>query len=178
VIRGTLAYIADGFAGLSIIDVSNPSAPTSVGSVDTLGTAWGVDVSGDFAVVADGIAVRIIDAAIPATPTLAGSVLVPAGTALDVEVRNRLAYVGTFAQGLWSVDFTNPSSPRIIDREAVGLNLKDVAVGDRYAVGAELSFTNFLPIFDLNDPLVQFSIPHLRASPGAPVWRSLTNIFI
>ncbi len=52
-VSGTLAYVADGDAGLQIIDVSNPASPVRLGGYDTSGTAYGVAVSGTVAYVAD-----------------------------------------------------------------------------------------------------------------------------
>jgi hypothetical protein len=45
-VSGSYAYVADGDAGLRVIDVSNPSSPREVGAYDTPGDAWGVAVSG------------------------------------------------------------------------------------------------------------------------------------
>ena len=54
VVSGNYAYVADGHSGLRIIDVSNFSGLTEVGSCYTLG-AVGVAVSGNYAYVADGV---------------------------------------------------------------------------------------------------------------------------
>ena len=48
-----LAYLADGFSGLRIIDVSNPAAPLEVGHIDTPGRAEDVAVVGGAYVAAD-----------------------------------------------------------------------------------------------------------------------------
>jgi hypothetical protein len=151
VVRGSLAYVAAGFSGLRIIDISNPSAPSDAGSVDTQDTAWGVDVSGDFVVVADGTSVSIIDATTVSAPTVVGRATLPFGTAVDVEVRGRYAYVAVFGQGLAVVDFSTPNRPRTIANQ-FGFNFKDIALSDRHIVGAEALFQNFVPILDLNDP--------------------------
>jgi len=45
-VAGNYAYVADGFAGLQVIDVSNPANPLRVGGFDTSGSARGVAVSG------------------------------------------------------------------------------------------------------------------------------------
>jgi hypothetical protein len=43
-VSGTYAYVADGNAGLRVIDVTNPQTPTIVGNADTPGAAFGVAV--------------------------------------------------------------------------------------------------------------------------------------
>ena len=45
--------MADGSSGLQVIDITDPTNPTLVGTYDTPGTAYGVTVSGDRAFVAD-----------------------------------------------------------------------------------------------------------------------------
>jgi hypothetical protein len=47
-----LAFLAD-WGGLTVVDVSNPSAPVQVGHLDTPGRAFGVFVSRGLAFVAD-----------------------------------------------------------------------------------------------------------------------------
>src|SRR5207247_5615033 len=48
------AYVADGAAGLQVIDITNPANPQRVGGYDTTGFAQGVAVFGNYAYVADG----------------------------------------------------------------------------------------------------------------------------
>lgn len=53
-IVGQYAYVATGYAGLRVVDVSTPSAPVEVDFYATLGTPRGVAVEGDHLYVADG----------------------------------------------------------------------------------------------------------------------------
>jgi hypothetical protein len=50
---GRYAYIADGQAGLRVIDLSDPSQPQEVYVYDTIGNAVGVSVEGDWVYLAD-----------------------------------------------------------------------------------------------------------------------------
>ncbi|MEO0291529.1 MAG: T9SS type A sorting domain-containing protein, partial [candidate division WOR-3 bacterium] len=52
-VSGNYAYVADGWAGLRIIDVSNPSLPSEAGYYLLPGDAYGVYVSGNYAYVTD-----------------------------------------------------------------------------------------------------------------------------
>ena len=45
-VAGNYAYVADGTAGLQVIDVSNPANSSRVGGYDTSGYADGVAVVG------------------------------------------------------------------------------------------------------------------------------------
>ncbi len=61
-VSGGVAYVADGFSGLQVIDVSDPGSPVILGSVDTPRFARGVAVSGAVAYVADaGSGLQVID---------------------------------------------------------------------------------------------------------------------
>src|SRR5437867_13448769 len=53
---GDLAYVADGRAGLEVIDISEPSSPQKVGGYYANGGAWSVALSGNYAYVLDGFA--------------------------------------------------------------------------------------------------------------------------
>jgi len=53
-VAGTHAYVADGYFGLQVVDISNPASPTLIGSTDTPSFARGVAVAGTHAYVADG----------------------------------------------------------------------------------------------------------------------------
>ena len=50
------AYVADDASGLQVIDISTPTAPVIVGSVDTPGMRMGVSVANGYAYVADATA--------------------------------------------------------------------------------------------------------------------------
>jgi hypothetical protein len=59
---GNYAYVADGYSGLQIIDISNPTTPTLKGNYDTSDFARGVQVVGNYAYVADDYSgLQIID---------------------------------------------------------------------------------------------------------------------
>jgi hypothetical protein len=69
-----------GTMGLRIINISNPSSPTEVGSCDTPEEAWDVAVSGSYAYVADGLSgLRIINISNPSNPTEVGFYDTPGG---------------------------------------------------------------------------------------------------
>jgi hypothetical protein len=53
-LSGNHAYVSDGFAGIYVIDVTDPTSPQVVGSVDTADFAWGAVVSGELTYVSDG----------------------------------------------------------------------------------------------------------------------------
>ena len=109
---GNNAYVACGSAGLKVIDISNPAAPSIVGGCVTPGYAFGVSVSGNYAYVAAGVAgLQVVNISNRSLPTVAGSVDTP-GAAKDVAVAGNYAYVAD-GNSLQVIDISNPSSPVI-----------------------------------------------------------------
>ncbi len=115
---GTIAYVADGYSGLQIIDVSNSESPVIIGSVNTPGDAKSVTLSNDgtIAYVADDESgLQIIDISNPASPVIIGSVNTW-GDAKSVTLSNdgTIAYVADDESGLQIIDVSNSESPVII----------------------------------------------------------------
>src|SRR3989344_5765607 len=143
-VSGRYAYLAAQTADrLTIVDVSNPASPTTVGSVTDaqLDTANAVYVTGNYAyVAASGNADRltIVDVSNPSSPAIVGSVTSPQlESAYPVCVSCRYAYVAAGgADRLTIVDVSNPSSPVIVG-SVTDSTLLDVArsvyVSGRYA---------------------------------------------
>jgi len=99
-ISGSHAYVADGVAGLQVIDITDPASPQLVGGVDTPYDAAGVAISGSHAYVADVEAgLQVIDITDPASPQLVGGVDTP-GRAYGVAISGSHAYVADGSAGL------------------------------------------------------------------------------
>ncbi|MDD2247898.1 MAG: chitobiase/beta-hexosaminidase C-terminal domain-containing protein [Proteiniphilum sp.] len=105
------AYIAALTSGLKIVDISNPSNPFVVGSLDTPGYAQGVDVVGNRAYVCDeAYGLHIIDVSNPSSPSFVGNYDSP-GFANGVTVNNGIAYLADWSGGIRIVNVNNSSSP-------------------------------------------------------------------
>jgi Ca2+-binding RTX toxin-like protein len=110
---GNYAYVTDGYSGLQIIDISNPTAPILKGSYNTHG-ASGVQVVGNYAYVANFSfgGLDIIDISNPTVPIFRGSYNTHG--AYGVQIVDNYAYVADGYGGLKIIDvsnFTNPQSP-------------------------------------------------------------------
>jgi hypothetical protein len=118
---GSLAYVADVY-GLRVIDISNPLAPTIVGSMGLNGYVRDVAVSGDHAFVLNAASeiqcdLTARDVSDPSEPVLVSTTQI--GVGLEIEVRGDVAYVASAgcSQDIIPVgylrvfDVSDPSAP-------------------------------------------------------------------
>ena len=112
---GHLAYIADWTTGgLQIWNVSNPTAPTFVGSYNVNTKSRGLQVVGNLVYLADQeFGIKIIDVTTPAAPVLVGSYDTP-GKAYRVKVVGEIAYVSDGLSGVQILDVSNPASISLV----------------------------------------------------------------
>lgn len=111
VLRGNLAFVSLGEAGLAIYDVSGGGTPLRLGGWDTPGTLEGIDVVGSVAYLADDVAgLHVVDVSNPAAPVRLGG-FDTEGTAEGVRVVGDLAYVADGESGLLVLDVSNPAAP-------------------------------------------------------------------
>ncbi len=110
---GQYLYMADGYSGFQVVDVSDVSNPLIVATVNTPGYSYEVQVAGDYAFVADhNGGLRVVDVSDPASPSLVGSAST-ANVALGVAISGNLAIVAE-GQYLEFFDISNPVSPQLI----------------------------------------------------------------
>ena len=113
-VAGNFAYVALYEAGLAIFDVSNPTNGVLAGTCETIGTAQGLDVSGNYVYLAGGDAgnadLQVIDISNPANCLRVGAVGIN-GRANTVTVVGNYAYLAADAVGLEVVDVSNPANP-------------------------------------------------------------------
>lgn len=172
---GDYAYVADGSAGLQIIDIAARSdsgifTPQIVGTLDTGGTALDVVVSGDYAYVADGAGgLRIINVADPAGPYETGAFDTP-GTAYAVALSGSYAYVADGDQGLRIVDVTDPGAPSLAGFIALPGEARDVVVsGDDAYVAAGSGGLQIVDVTVAASAVITGSYTGITAATGVSV---------
>jgi hypothetical protein len=134
-----------------VIDISDPTNPTLLGTYDTPGNAMGVMVSGDYAFVADFITgLQVIDISDPTNPTLLGTYNTP-DYAKRVTVSGDYAFVADGESGLQVIDISDPTSPTLLGNYDTPDNAMDVTVSGDYAFVAD-SYTGGLLAIDISDP--------------------------
>lgn len=114
-IRGKLAFIANGAGGLAIVDVSHPSALKLLGQLDTSSYAFDIVLTADgrTAFVADNTnGVVVIDVSQPSKPrqlAVIPSSAASAGVALSGN--GQTLYIADQADGIQIVDVRQPQAP-------------------------------------------------------------------
>jgi hypothetical protein len=130
-IVGSLAYVASD-TGLSVLDLTTPTAPVLVGSFTTPNGALGVAVAGDRAYLAVGVdGIDVLDVSSPASPMLLGAFDTPGG-ALKVAMANDAAIVAD-SEAVVVVDVADPASPTLVGSYAATGTVWDVEYADGYA---------------------------------------------
>lgn len=121
-VDGSYAYLANGNAGLAIVDVSNPDAPVEISAIDSRGYfAEHVAVAGGFAYLTvkntdRGDEIQIFDVADPYRPRRVSAysaidhVRARGQAYRDIAISNRIAHVPT-EWGLELIDISDPSRP-------------------------------------------------------------------
>jgi len=107
---GSLAYVSVGSSGFQIVDISNSTDPKIIGSVDTPGTAYAVEVANGYAYIADSTSVQIVNVINPINPFIVTSIVMPS---TNVAVAGSQLYVigGSL---LKIINISNPSVPQIL----------------------------------------------------------------
>lgn len=136
-VQGDYAYVASGFTGFSIVDISDMENPVETAYFDTPAFARGVAVSGQYAYVAASESGMIVfDCSDPENPFIIGVCDTP-GIANNVELVGDSAYVSDLQGGLRIIDISDPEDPVETAFCATADSTCDVAVAGRYAFMAD-----------------------------------------
>lgn len=137
-VSGIYAYVADAASGLRVVNISDPTNPTIVGTYNSPGAAYGVIVIGSTAYVADGgSGLAIVDITNPASPSLIGAYTTGFYNAYKVAISGSYAYVADGDNGLKIIDISNPASPSLVGTYNTPGRAYDVVVSGSYAYVAD-----------------------------------------
>jgi len=165
-VSGNYAYVADGSAGLKIIDVSVPATPTIVGSA-SMDHVMDVFVSGDYAYVADGSdGLKVVNISNPATPVIVGSVVTEGAEGLFVS--GNYAYVAD----LWTlkvINISNPATPTVVGSLSMDW-VVDVFVSGDYAYVADNDVG--LKVVNISNPATPVIVGSVVTDSARDVWIS------
>lgn len=148
-----VAYIANGNAGLEIVDVSDPTYPKFLNNYNTLDFACEVVVLNNVAYIAEKSVLEIVDVSNLANPQRLSSYSrnlqdIPNVDMVSMAVVENLVYITHFFLGLQIIDVSNPRKPNL-----VGTYQKPIVLGLSVFDGkAYLGVGRFLDIIDVSDP--------------------------
>ncbi len=156
---GNLAYVADEYVGLHIVDITNSMNPAIIGSLKTVGTAVRVAVNGQYTYLVENLgnngALRIIDTLVSGNPILLNSVNISANIR-DVEISGDLLFVaiGNYF-GPWKLvifDISNPVAITELVRHTLAGRPLDIEIESGYAYIVESEIG--LRTVDISNPSV------------------------
>jgi hypothetical protein len=148
-ISGNLAYIGEG-SELTVLDVSNPAAPTRIGGLTTRERVQDIELAGSRLYLTDDHdGLLIVDVADPSHPSLLGSIDTP-GEAYDVQVIGDRAYVADGGDGLRIIDVSDPAHPVTLGYYD-SLAAYDLAVVNNIAYIATGTYATLTQV-DVSDP--------------------------
>jgi len=139
-IVGELAYVSETVNGLAIYDISAPTRPVRIGTVDTPGLCLGNIVVGDLAYVADGYTPGfcVVDVSDPTAPEILGTAGEGNTYLYDLAmVAPDTVWVADSYYGIRIIDVTDPAAPEIINEFAPGGSVWSIEVFDGHAFYAD-----------------------------------------
>ncbi len=176
---GNRAYVADGDAGLHILDISNPAAPALLGTYP--GQARKVAVAGNYAYVVQrgtwsgeqwvGGGLRILDVSDPTTPQEVGFFANAHPPMESVTVAGNYAYVtelgSTSAEpeaggGLRILDVSDPTAPRQVAFYEALKRAREVVVRENFAYVVDEE--QGLCMLDVSNPSIPFELGFIQTS--------------
>ncbi len=172
-LKGNLAYVANSWAGLNIIDISNPADLNRVASWpgDTSKSYSAISIHGDrLYALNGGSRVDFLDISNPLSPVETGEVRVEGSYTNDFHVRAgseenpaELLYMAASDFGVFVMDVTDPGAPFLAagastPGKAIGVTIDDhrLYVADDYDLAI---FTLTEPIPDTEPPAVTITAP-------------------
>jgi len=135
-VYGPYAYVADGYFGLVILDVTTPVSKI-VGTLPFSGNfPHAIQVHGRYAYLGTEGGLRIVDVGAPSTP-VSVSLLPDTGFVSSLRITGQYAILSSLDYGLVVVDVSNALAPTIVYSTTSfltnGVRTSDVKVSGRYA---------------------------------------------
>ncbi len=136
---------------LRILDISDPTSPTLLGSVELDAIAWDVALSGNYAFVAFGDSgLKVIDVSNPSAPTIVAGFPI-ADEPRDLTLVGNTLFLVAGTVGLLALDVSNPLAPALLGTDDTPGRALGLAVQGNLAFVADSS--GGLRIVDISDPM-------------------------
>lgn len=137
---GDLLYVGrrvtSGFStksGLTILNVSEPQVPKTLGHFSSTSSAGGIAVSGTTVYFSDGTnGVWVLDVADPQKPKAVGQ-FTGATNCFGIAARGPQVYLTDYYRGLLVLDVSDPANPVMVSETATGEGASDVVLTGDFA---------------------------------------------
>jgi hypothetical protein len=155
-VDGAFVYVSS-YAGLAVIDFSDPTNPILAGTSDALRLRLNSALSEGHIYTHVASIFEVVDVRDPRNPVLCGTCETPwtYGEPEAMEIVGGLVFISHAYQGLVVVDVSDPSNPAVIGQLTEGFG-EDAAVAGRYAIRLQSYFRwpsiSELRISDLGSP--------------------------
>lgn len=141
-------YVAYGTSGLRIIDVSNPSNPTLLGTANLGGDSRDVVAMGNYAyVAARDSGVYVVDVTNPANPVKVKTI--KTARARGISISDAKLYVAASDSGMGYIDISNPSTSFVAKYSGNSVYGENVTVKGNIA---GLTDYNQITFYDVTNP--------------------------
>ncbi len=169
-IKGQYLFIADYYNGLHVADITVPSVPLPVTTLNLPSGASDLVISGNTAYVTGGSSLYVVDITDPVNPSLSGSVVVTSSQAEGVDVQGSLVSVACFNDGFSLVDVSNPTNPILSRHENKTGGIYDLG----QAYNSELrTIGSYLYLFISNNSST--AIYRIAGTPASPILYARSN---
>jgi hypothetical protein len=161
-IDGHYCYVADGVAGLRILDVTDPTRPSEIGAIDTTYegmSSYAVAARDSFAYLTWSYPYfRSVDVSNPGSPRMAGACYPPEGRPRDMALRDSFVYCAEDYQ-FQVVNVARPREPVVVGTCALPERSREVILSDTLAYVATLAGAVVVSIARPQNPYVIGSWP-------------------
>ncbi|ETR64977.1 MAG: hypothetical protein OMM_06155 [Candidatus Magnetoglobus multicellularis str. Araruama] len=132
VISESIAVVVDSYIGLQILDISDPTQPQVIGSLESISYATDVILRDNIAYILTGQYIYAVDISIPSSPVIIGNVRKP-GDGRNFKIIDNIAYIADYYSGLVSLPLpAEIQSKNLIDETTLSINLPTPKIDGTY----------------------------------------------
>ena len=172
-LQGNTLLVADGEGGVQVLDVADKSNPCFAFEINTLPYTWDIDIYGETLIVGtdDGLYTYRLRGMDEFNEFLSDHY--ENGFDLyecwDVEVIGQIAYVAAGPDGLYTLDVSDPSAPKLLDIVDDGILYRKIDIKDDYALIADCHIGGSIRMYDISDPTNIFQTDSIALSYATDV---------
>lgn len=158
-ILNNIGYVAGYHTGMHIVDLSDPTNLTLIGTLGNIGKVWDVNIHQNTAFLSiAGYGLLAYDLSSPLDPVQIGNLQMPNGdqeigwlATFEMTIREHIAFVSAGTQGIFAVDISDPANMRIIERYETPEFAWTSSIFDKYLLGSD--YTGGFNLYDVTDHL-------------------------